>query len=333
MKYSVIVAVYNRPDEMRELLDSLARQTNRDFEVVVVEDGSAVTSENVCRDYAAQLAIHYYAKSNTGPGQSRNYGCRRASGDYFIFLDSDCTVPPEYMAVIDAAVEAHHLDAFGGPDRDHVSFSTLQRAISHSMTSLLTTGGIRGKALRIGGAFHPRSFNMGISRDVFNATDGFSSMRFGEDVDLSLRIIAHGFRTALIPEAWVYHKRRSTLTSFYKQVHQSGRARIDLTLRHPGSLKLTHFFPAAFTTYVAFSAAVALTHPMGVATLLPVGVYLLLVGLEGALRTRSAICGALSMVTTIVQHTAYGLGFARGIVERIILGRPEQKRASETFYS
>jgi glycosyltransferase involved in cell wall biosynthesis len=333
MKYSIIVAVFNRPDEMRDLLESLSKQTFRDFEVVVVEDGSTIASKSVCDEFSTLLSIAYYAKPNSGPGPSRNYGCRRATGDYFIFLDSDCMVPPQYLDVVHTAVEQNSLDAFGGPDRDHESFSALQRAISHSMTSILTTGGIRGKALRVGGAFHPRSFNMGISRDVFNATDGFSSMRFGEDVDLSLRIIALGFRTALIPNAWVYHKRRSTLKSFFKQVHQSGRARIDLTLRHPGSLKLTHFFPAAFTSYVLFGLATTVMHPLGYTTLLPVAAYLILVACEGALRTRSIACGALSAVTTFVQHCAYGLGFARGILERIILGRPEQRRASDTFYS
>lgn len=333
MKYSIIVAVFNRPDEMRELLQSLTRQTYRDFEVIVVEDGSTLSSKAECDHVAGELQLAYYAKANSGPGPSRNYGCRRAAGDYFIFLDSDCMVPPHYLAVIDEAVSSNALDAFGGPDRDHESFTPIQRAISHSMTSFLTTGGIRGKALRVGGAFHPRSFNMGISRDVFNVTEGFSSMRFGEDVDLSLRIIAGGFRTGLIPEAWVYHKRRSTLTSFFKQVHQSGRARIDLTLRHAGSLKLTHFFPAAFTSYLLFSLVTSITHPVGYTTLLPLVAYLLLVGLEGALRTQSARCGALSVITTIVQHVAYGAGFARGIVERIILGRPEVRRASETFYS
>lgn len=333
MKYSIVIAVYNRPDEMQELLESLACQTYTDFEVVVVEDGSTLTCQRVCDSFTNRLRIVYVAKSNSGPGLSRNYGCRRASGNYFIFLDSDCMVPATYLANVDAAIEQYSLEAFGGPDREHASFTVLQKAISHSMTSLLTTGGIRGSSVRTGGAFHPRSFNMGISRTVFNATDGFSSLRFGEDIDFSLRIIAKGFRTALVPDAWVYHKRRSTLKSFFKQVHQSGRARIDITLRHPGSLKITHFFPTAFATYAVFAAFTAVVNPRGWYTLLPLFFYLFLVGVEGALRTSSVVVGGLAVVTTTIQHTAYGLGFVRGIVERIVLGKPERKRASDSFYS
>ncbi len=333
MKYSIVVAVYNRPDELSELLESLAHQTYKDFEVVIVEDGSSVPSKVVCDAYASRLTIRYFAKENTGPGPSRNYGCRRASGDYFLFIDSDCTVPETYMASIDAAVASRGLDAFGGPDREHENFSPVQKAISHAMTSFLTTGGIRGGSVRVGGAFHPRSFNMGISRDVFNATDGFARMRFGEDVEFSIRMIEMGFTVGLIPDAWVYHKRRTDLRKFFKQVHNSGIARVNITLRHPGTLKLTHFFPTAFTVYLALCLFYLVAVPYGWVGSIPLALYTLGIALEGAVRYRSVVLGLRCVVAAYVQLVAYGTGFIRGIIWRIILNKPEQGAFEKTFYA
>jgi glycosyltransferase involved in cell wall biosynthesis len=332
MKYSIIVAVYNRPDEVAELLESLAAQTLGDFEVVVVEDGSSVPCKDVCDSWAHALAIRYHQKPNSGPGLSRNYGCRRAVGDYFIFLDSDCMAPPGYLAAIDSALAAFGYDAFGGPDREHPSFSVTQKAISHAMTSLLTTGGIRGGTVRTGGIFHPRSFNMGISQKVFHTTDGFGRMRFGEDVDFSMRIIEAGFSTGLVPDAWVYHKRRTDLWKFFKQVHNSGIARINLSFLHPGTLKLTHFFPAAFTAYLAVALLYTIILPQGVYSFAPVLLYLGLVALEGAVRTRSLAVGAMSIAATLVQHCAYGTGFMKGVIRQAILGRPAEHSFEKTLY-
>jgi glycosyltransferase involved in cell wall biosynthesis len=333
MKYSIVVAVYDRPDELAELLESLTHQTYTDFEVIIVEDGSSVPSKTVCDAYASRLTLRYFSKENTGPGPSRNYGCRRASGDYFMFIDSDCTVPPDYMASIDAAVTARGLDAFGGPDREHEGFSPVQKAISYAMTSLLTTGGIRGGSKRVGGAFHPRSFNMGISREVFNATDGFARMRFGEDVEFSIRMISMGFTVGLIPDAWVYHKRRTDLKKFFKQVHNSGIARVNITLRHPSTLKLTHFFPTAFTVYLLLSVFTAVSVPYGWVGTLPLLAYLLGIVIEGSVRYRSLVLGLRCAVASIVQLVGYGTGLIRGIVWRIILNKPEQGAFEKTFYA
>ncbi|MBU3740762.1 MAG: glycosyltransferase [Candidatus Kapabacteria bacterium] len=332
MRYSIVVAVYNRPDEMDELLASLVGQTFKDFEVVVVEDGSAVPSKDVCERYQGSLRISYHIKQNSGPGPSRNYGCRRATGDYVVFIDSDCMAPPHWLASIDAAVRAHGYDAFGGPDREHPSFSVTQKAISYAMTSMLTTGGIRGKQVRTGGAFHPRSFNMGMSLEVFHATDGFARMRFGEDVDLSIRIIRAGFKTGLIPDAWVYHKRRTDLKKFFKQVHNSGIARINLTLRHPGTLKLTHFFPAAFTSFVAIAIIYAVFIPNGHYGLLPLAAYLASILIGGSVHYRSPTVGVACVAASVVQLIGYGTGFISGLVRRIILGKPEGHAFEKTFY-
>lgn len=332
MKYSIIVAIYNRPDELDELLESLTHQTYTNFEVIVVEDGSSIPCKEVCEGYRNRLSVQYYAKENTGPGPSRNYGCRRATGDYFLFIDSDCTVPPTYMQAIDTAVDAQGLDAFGGPDREHASFTPMQKAISYSMTSFLTTGGIRGKKVRVGGVFHPRSFNMGISRAVFNKTDGFAQMRFGEDVEFSIRMIEHGFRVALIPEAFVYHKRRTDLKKFFKQVHNSGMARISIFLRHRDSLKLTHILPAAFTIYCLVALVYALFVPLGWVAGLPLALFVAAVFIEGSVRYRSAWLGMLCVAASVVQLIGYGIGFIRAVVWRIMMNKPDVVAFERTFY-
>ncbi len=333
MKYSIIVAVYNRPDELRELLGSLAAQPFTDFEVIVVEDGSSLRSNVVCEEFAKLLTLRYFEKENTGPGLSRNYGCRRASGDYFVFLDSDCTVPVTYLSDVDAAIRQRGLQAFGGPDREDAGFTPIQKAISFAMTSLLTTGGIRGSAVRVGGTFHPRSFNMGISRDVFNATDGFSRMRFGEDVEFSIRMIEMGFTVGLIPEAFVYHKRRTDFKKFFKQVHNSGMARVNITLRHPGTLRITHLFPSAFTVYLAMCVVTVAIAPATWLATLPLLVYLALLFIGGTYRYRSLVLGAQCVAAAVVQLVGYGTGLIRGIVTRVILNKPEQAAFEKTFYS
>ncbi|MFP4047278.1 MAG: glycosyltransferase, partial [Bacteroidales bacterium] len=246
MKFSLIVPVYNRPNEVEELLESLTKQTRKDFEVVIVEDGSDLKSDTIVDNYKGELDIRYFFKPNSGPGQSRNYGYERAEGNYCIFLDSDCILPPHYFETVRTELANNYVDAFGGPDRAHTSFSKLQKAINYSMTSFFTTGGIRGGKKKLD-KFFPRSFNMGYSREVFDKTQGFSKMRFGEDIDMSIRIIENGFHTKLIPEAYVYHKRRTNLRQFFKQVFNSGIARINLYKRHPQSLKPVHFAPALFT--------------------------------------------------------------------------------------
>ena len=230
MKYSIIVPVFNRPDEVDELLESLSNQTQKDFEVIIVEDGSVKTCKDVCDKYADILALHYYAKENSGPGQSRNYGAERANGEWLLILDSDVVLPTGYLEAIDHSLTSD-IVAFGGPDAAHPSFTPVQKAISYSMTSFFTTGGIRGSSPQSGGTrgaldkFYPRSFNMGIRRDVYLQLGGFSKMRFGEDIDFSYRIVEAGHSPRLFPEAWVWHKRRTDFKKFFRQVYNSGIAR------------------------------------------------------------------------------------------------------------
>jgi GT2 family glycosyltransferase len=330
VEISFIIPVYNRPAETEELLRSLSLQSRKGFEVVVVEDGSDIRSEAVADQYRDSLNISYFFKENSGPGPSRNYGCERAKGDYFIFLDSDCVLPPDYVRIVQEALQDDHADAFGGPDRAHEEFTGFQKAISFSMTSFLTTGGIRGGTEKMG-KFHPRSFNMGYSRKVFEATGGFSNMRFGEDVDLSLRILEQGFKTRLIREAYVYHKRRSTLRQFFKQVYNSGIARINLSKRHPGTLKLVHAAPALFTLGVP--ALLACSIILSWWFLLPVLFHMFLLLASASVRMHSLAIGLLAVVTSYTQLFAYGCGFLQAFWRRMVLGEDEYSAFSRSFYN
>ena len=219
MKYSIIVPVYNRPDEVDELLGSLVEQTEKDFEVIIVEDGSSHPCREVCKGYEGNLDLHYYMKENSGPGQSRNYGVERARGEYVIILDSDVVLPPGYIESVSEELNREPADAFGGPDKAHSSFTDTQKAISYSMTSFFTTGGIRGSKKKKLDKFYPRSFNMGVKRDVYEKLGGFSKMRFGEDIDFSIRIFKAGCRCRLFPDSWVWHKRRTDFRKFFRQVY------------------------------------------------------------------------------------------------------------------
>ena len=240
MKYSIIVPVFNRPDEVSELLESLTHQTVKDFEVIIVEDGSKIPCKEVCDVYKDKMDIQYFFKENSGPGQSRNYGAERASGEYLLILDSDVVLPENYLKAVNDELSREPADAFGGPDKAHSSFTDTQKAISYSMTSFFTTGGIRGGKKKMD-KFYPRSFNMGIRKDVYLRLNGFSAMRFGEDIDFSIRIFKADCRCRLFPEAWVWHKRRTDFHKFWRQVYNSGIARINLYKKYPESLKLVQW--------------------------------------------------------------------------------------------
>ena len=328
MKYSFIVPVFNRPDEVNELLESLCQQSVRDFEVLVVEDGSSIPCRDVVDRYKGQLDVHYFEKPNSGPGQTRNFGVERARGEYVLILDSDVVVPPGYLAAVTAELEQAPCDAFGGPDRAHPSFTPIQKAINYAMTSFFTTGGIRGGKKKMD-KFYPRSFNMGVRTEVYRQLGGFSEMCFGEDIDFSTRIFENGYRCRLFPEAWVWHKRRTDLRKFFKQVHNSGIARINLTKRHPGTLKLVHLLPAAFT---AGCAVLLLGAPFCLWSLLPLGLFAALIFADAARQERSLYVGLLAIAAAYVQLIGYGSGFLRAWWQRCVLGRGEFDAFRKNFY-
>ena len=343
MKYTIIVPVYNRPDEVGELLQSLCEQTVKDFEVIIVEDGSVNPCKEVCDKYADILILHYYAKENSGPGQSRNYGAERANGEWLIILDSDVVLPEGYLQAVDNALTSETA-AFGGPDAAHPDFTPVQKAISYSMTSFFTTGGIRGGKAKLD-KFYPRSFNMGIRRDVYQQLGGFTKMRFGEDIDFSYRIVEAGYKPRLFPEAWVWHKRRTDFRKFFRQVYNSGIARINLEKRHPGTMKLVHLLPTVFTVGVIALILIsavgrALMHYvdhdqfywMCFAPWIPILFYSLLICFDSSIKNKSLKVGILSIPAAFVQLMGYGLGFIESWWKRCVRGQDEYQAFEHTFY-
>ena len=391
MKYSIIVPVFNRPDEVDELLQSLCKQQLKDFEVIIVEDGSERKCKDVCDKYAGILDLHYYYKENSGPGQSRNYGAERARGEWLIVLDSDVVVPKEYLSNVNKSLTpspspigegsiytqnddsenelttplssrrgagGEAFTAWGGPDAAHPDFTPVQKAISYSMTSFFTTGGIRGGKTKLD-KFFPRSFNMGIRREVYLQLGGFSKMRFGEDIDFSYRIVEAGHKTALIPDAWVWHKRRTDFRKFFRQVYNSGIARINLEKRHPGTLKLVHLLPTVFTLGVILLSMLALvgvalallglfsaSEPgcnmspvvigfglcMTLVSLLPLLLYSLLICIDSSIKNRSLWVGLLSIPAAFTQLMGYGLGFIESWWKRCVLKKDEFTAFEKNFY-
>ena len=311
MFFSVIIPVYNRPQEVDELLHSLTEQTYKKFETLIIEDGSEDRCDNIIKQYQDQLDIRYYYKENSGQGFSRNFGFERAKGDFFIVFDSDCLIPSHYFETVEKYLSTHKLDAYGGPDREHESFSPIQKAISYTMTSPLTTGGIRGNE-KHAGTFHPRSFNMGISREVYEQTGGYRITRMGEDIEFSIRIIKNGFKTGLIPDAYVYHKRRTSLKKFFNQLHFFGRARININRFHPQEIKFIHTLPAFFTV----GLLLFLTLPFWDLSLfkillIPFLLFISLIFAHSSAKYSSLYIGLLSVAATFIQLTGYGTGFLR----------------------
>jgi glycosyltransferase involved in cell wall biosynthesis len=279
--------------------------------VIVIEDGSTEDAALIIEKYAEAFHLAYYVKENGGQGFARNYAFERAKGEYFIILDSDALLEPSYLSEVDKAVKAEGLDLFGGPDKDHPSFTPIQKAISYSMTSFFTTGGIRGKEKNIGGQFHPRSFNMGISRKVYEATGGFKITRMGEDIEFSIRCISLGFKSRLIPKAFIYHKRRTDFRQFYKQLHFFGRARINISRFFPKELKAVHFFPVLFFSYYVITGMALLAMPVyGLFLLSGIIAYSLLIFLAALISTKNIGIALLSIFAANIQLFAYGKGFA-----------------------
>ena len=311
-KYSIIVPVYNRPQEVAELLESLTQQTIQDFEVVLVEDGSTITSEQVFEQYSTKLSIQYFFKPNTGPGPSRNFGFGKAKGKYMVVFDSDCILPPHYFEAVEDFLKIEKIDAWGGPDRGMKNFTTLQQAMAFTMSSMLTTGGIRGGKQK---AFQPRSFNMGISREVFEKTNGFHFDRFAEDIELSIRIRKLGFKTALISQAFVYHKRRTSLSQFFKQVSNFGKGRVLVGRQHRGEIKITHWFPAFFLMGLLTLPVLFLLFPLASRFLFSAyGIYIFLVAVDCYFSTRSFKVAILSIPSVFVQMIGYGTGFLKTLI-------------------
>ena len=315
MFFSLIIPVYNRPEEVDELLESLSKQTFTSFELVLVEDGSTKPCAKEVEKYSGAIKINYLLKNNTGRSDTRNVGMQNAQGDYFIFFDSDCIIPPHYLEMVNTLLQDDYTDCFGGPDKEHPSFNTMQKAINYAMTSFWTTGGIRGGKVNME-KFKPRTFNMGFSRAVYQKVGGFKDM-YGEDIDLSIRIQKAGFSIKLYRDAFVFHKRRVDLKRFYKQVHIFGQARINLFKLYPDSLKMVHTIPAFFVIgSVAIVISAVFLTPWLLA--LPAG-YILLLFVDSLRATKNLKIAGFSILTSMIQIFGYGLGFIRSFVQKVLL--------------
>ncbi|NQX39888.1 Glycosyltransferase, catalytic subunit of cellulose synthase and poly-beta-1,6-N-acetylglucosamine synthase [Pedobacter steynii] len=318
MFFSIIIPLYNRPQEIDELLKTLTHQTYTQFEVLVIEDGSTNDAKAIVQKYEQLLDVKYFFKPNEGQGFARNYGFERAKGDYFVIFDSDCLIPEDYLEIVKNYLFEHHLDAYGGPDAAHQSFTPVQKAISYAMTSPFTTGGIRGNKKHIG-QFHPRSFNMGVSREVYEKVGGFILTRLGEDIEYSIRIHENGFKIGLIPAAKVFHKRRTSFSQFYKQLHFFGRARINIYKHFPSELKLVHFFPAAFTCFVLFSVFMNILWPaLAYICDFILLVYFVMIFFHSWQVNKSVKVAFFSIIASFIQLTAYGLGFMQDFFKRVV---------------
>ena len=319
MKFSIVIPVYNRPDEVKELLESLTLQTSQNFEVIIVEDGSTNKCDGVVENFKNSLSITYYFKINEGRSIARNYGIERANGDYFVIFDSDCIIPENYFSIVSTFLSKHPIDCYGGPDRAHHSFTPIQKAISYSMTSFFTTGGLRGSSKKIT-KFYPRSFNMGFNKAVVKATGGFPNIPLAEDIDMSFRIEKAGLTIGLIEEAFVYHKRRTSFKQFYRQVNRFGIGRIDLYKKYPETLKLTHFIPSLF---IGFTLATIIATVFNYLFLLPFVAYLFLLFIDASIKNKSITIGTFSVWATLVQMFGYGSGFIKAFTKRVIFKQGE----------
>lgn len=329
VKYSVIVPVFNRPDEMDELLKSLKKQSYSNFEIIIIEDGSTETCDEIAKLYSNELDIKYYYKDNSGPGDSRNTGMTMASGQYFIFFDSDCIIPPRYFEIVENYLSTDRLDAFGGPDNAHKSFTNIQKAINYSMTSVITTGGVRGKKNKMDN-FQPRSFNMGINRKVYEKIGGFSNIHPGEDPDLSYRIMNDGFKIGLIKEAFVYHKRRIDFSKFVKQMYKFGVVRGILIKWYPDKFKLTYTFPALFLLLSLL--LIILSIYFSVFFSAPLLLISVIIFMDALIKTKNLYISLLAVLASFIQLYSYGYGFLKSTIKILILKKDERKVFSAFFF-
>ncbi len=330
MNFSLIVPVFNRPDEIRELLQSIAELDFDDvFEVVIIEDGSTVTCETIVKSYIGQLDIAYYQKQNSGPGDSRNFGMQKAKGDYFLIFDSDCILPKHYLLNVKTALQQNYVDCFGGPDKALDSFSDIQKAINFAMTSFISTGGVRGGSESID-KFQPRSFNMGLSRNAFISSGGFGNIHPGEDPDLAIRLWRSGFNTKLIPQAYVYHKRRISWSKFRTQVSKFGKARPILNKRYPEYAKFTYFFPTFFCIGFILGVGLAI---VGFPYILGLfAIYFLVAFVMAFIGSKSIRVASLALVAIIIQFYGYGVGFAESYIKVQILNKVPENSFPELFF-
>ncbi|CAI8347980.1 MAG: Putative glycosyltransferase EpsH [Flavobacteriaceae bacterium] len=330
IQFSFIIPVYNRPHQIKELLESFkALKYSSAYEIVIVEDGSTICSSEIVASYQDVLDISYYQKPNSGPGDSRNFGMNLAKGNYYIILDSDVLLPPDYLEHVSAFLKHSYVDCFGGADAAHHSFTNLQKAINYTMTSFLTTGGIRGSKKAVQ-HFEPRSFNMGISKKAFEATLGFAKIHPGEDPDLSHRITKAGFETAFVPNIAVFHKRRVSWSSFMLQVKKFGLVRPILNKWHPQGAKITFWLPTLFICLSVVSMLLGIFYCW--LFLLPLVSYVSFIFADASLKTKNTGIGFMAVLAMFIQFFGYGYGFLKSTIYIHWLEKDPQKQFPSLFF-
>jgi glycosyltransferase involved in cell wall biosynthesis len=329
MYFSVVVPTFSRPDEVTELLNSLVEQQDKNFEVIIADGSPDESVGKVIQKFKDKLQLVYLYKKALGISESRNWGVENAKGDFVVFFDSDCVIPPQYFVEVNKYLDAGPTDAYGGPDKAGENFNSKQKAISYAMTSIFTTGGIRGRKSHVG-QYQPRSFNMGINRQVFNELKGFSGLKVSEDIDLSIRLKKNGFRTVLIENAYVYHKRRSTFYKFFRQVLSFGSGRIDLQKRHGDALKPVHLLPSMFVLYIIGGIIISLFSKLifmfWAASLIA---YVIAILLDASIQYRNPVIGLMSVYAALVMLTGYGLGMLKAILMRFVFKSSKESEKPE----
>ncbi|MBV7270204.1 glycosyltransferase [Winogradskyella luteola] len=330
ISFSFIIPVYNRPNEIKELLESFCLlEGDYTYEIVIVEDGSTETSEAIVNTYRQKLNLSYYYKPNSGPGDSRNFGMQKANGDYFIILDSDVILPPQYLREVKTFLDKTYYDCFGGPDAAHSSFSNLQKAINFAMTSFITTGGIRGGDKQLED-FQPRSFNMGLSKKAFLDSGGFGKIHPGEDPDLSLRLQKLGHKTVLIKGAYVFHKRRISWSKFYKQVYKFGKVRPIINQWHPNSKSLVYWFPTFFSLGLLVSIVLFIFNVKWPIYLY--GLYFFIAFVMALFSTINFIVAIEAVFAIIIQFFGYGYGFLKSTYNLVVLRKQPKEAFPDLFF-
>ena len=338
--YSIIIPSFNRADELSELLKSFEQlDFPKDaYEVIIADDGSTDTTAELVKKFQDKksFTLTYCSQQNKGLGAARNLGMENAAGDFFVFVDSDVTVPPHWLNEIDLGLSREKADAFGGPDTYLDSFPALLKAINYSMTSFITTGGLRGKKGRKLAKFYPRSFNMGLSRKLQEKIGGFGNLRHGQDIEYSSRIIRSGAKVFFAEKAFVFHKRRTNLRRFLRQVFNWGIARINLYQIDPSMFEPLHAAPAAALILVLTVSAAAVFSPLffwlfkiGLVS----GLLVLLFSMADAAIKYKQLKPSFYLPLVIpIQVFAYGAGFIYNFIRRAVFKKDVKTGFKKNYY-
>ncbi len=334
---SVITPSYNRASELEHLMRSISAQSidHNLFELIISDDGSTDDTEALINSWQekASFSIKYISQENKGPGAARNHGLEKSIGELILFIDSDCEAHPKWIETIVDEYHKSEFDACGGPDGGKKDFTLLQKAIDYSMTSFFTTGGMRGHSEKMISKFYPRTHNMGVKRDKYEAVGGFGNLRHGQDIEFSHRIRTSGGKIRFIKNALVYHRRRTSLRQFIKQVFNWGVARINLGKIDTAMLEPVHFLPSLSILLSLFIILIIYQLDWGISEIFllffsPLSIICLL----GALNKKDLRVFPILLLVIPIQIFGYGLGFLQAYIRRFIFNEAELVGFKKNYY-